>query len=88
MSDDMLVAAFIAVQCGSDLRWCCENIGTAAVVVVAVAEDRRESRSLKLRVRLLRAKLVRALEEETKVRSVVQEVKLKSRSPYSGLGNG
>lgn len=84
----MLVAAFIAVQCGSDLRWCCENIGTAAVVVVAVAEDRRESRSLKLRVRLLRAKLVRALEEETKVRSVVQEVKLKSRSPYSGLGNG
>lgn len=85
----MLVAAFIAVQCGSDLRWCCENIGTVAVVVVvAVAEDRRESRSLKLRVRLLRAKLVRALEEETKVRSVVQEVKLKSRSPYSGLGNG
>lgn len=40
-----------------------------------------ESRdSLKLRVKLLRAKLLRALDEEVKVRSVVMEVKLRSRS--------
>lgn len=43
-------------------------------------EEVAERRSLKLRVKLLRAKLVRALEEEVKVRSVVELVKLKSRS--------
>lgn len=43
------------------------------------AAEAAERRSLKLRVRLLRAKLVRAL-EEAKVRSVVVLVKLRSRS--------
>lgn len=43
------------------------------------AAEAAERRSLKLRVRLLRAKLVRELEEE-KVRSVVVLVKLRSRS--------
>lgn len=47
-----------------------------------MAAEAVESRSLKLRVKLLRAKLLRAL-EEAKVRSVAAEVKLlklKSRS--------
>lgn len=44
--------------------------------------ERRDS--LKLRVKLLRAKLLRALDEEVKVRSVVMEVKLRSRSVSDG----
>lgn len=54
------------------------------MVVVVVVVERRDS--LKLRVKLLRAKLVRAL-EQAKVRSVVMEVqlvKLRSRSESDG----
>lgn len=54
--------------------------------VAPAAAEAVERRSLKLRARLLvRAKLVRAL-EEVKVRSVVVLVKLRSRSE-SGGGN-
>lgn len=80
-SEEIAVAALIAVQRGSDLRW------WRGFVVVAVVVEVVERRSLKLRVRLLRAKLERALEQEVaKVRSVraveveVQLVKLSSRS--------
>lgn len=56
----------------------------AVSVAYAVAVDRR---SLKLRARLLvRAKLVRAL-EEVKVWSVVVLVKLRSRSVSGGKNN-
>lgn len=49
------------------------------MVVVVVVVEVVERRSLKLRVRLERARLERAL-EEAKVRSVAVELKLKSRS--------
>lgn len=80
---DILVAALIAAQCGSELRWGRLYCGVVLVVVEVEVEERRDS--LKLRVKLLRAKLLRAL-EQAKVRSVVVEVqlvKLRSRSGYS-----
>ena len=65
----------MADQRGSHLRWW--RVVILVVLVVLVEQERRDS--LKLRVRLDRAKLERAL-EEGKVLSVVVEVKLKSRS--------
>lgn len=79
LSVDRLVAVFIADQCGSHLRWWREFLMVVVVVVVEVVERR----SLKLRVRLERARLERAL-EEAKVRSVAVELKLKSRSVSDG----
>lgn len=79
LSVERLVAVFIADQCGSHLRWWREFLMVVVVVVVEVVERR----SLKLRVRLERARLERAL-EEAKVRSVVVELKLKSRSVSDG----
>lgn len=78
-SVERLVAVFIADQCGSHLRWWREFLMVVVVVVVEVVERR----SLKLRVRLERARLERAL-EEAKVRSVAVELKLKSRSVSDG----
>lgn len=77
LSVERLVAVLIADQCGSHLRWWREFLMVVVVVVVVV--EVVERRSLKLRVRLERARLERAL-EEAKVRSVVVELKLKSRS--------
>jgi hypothetical protein len=84
-SEEMLVAALMAAQCGwGRLYW-----GVVVVVVVEVEVEGEERRdSLKLRVKLLRAKLLRAL-EQAKVRSLVVEaevqlVKLRSRSEYEG----
>lgn len=72
----------MADQCKSDLRWWWsdEVDDVAGVVVVeecGVQPERRDS--LKLSVTLERARLERAL-EEVKVRSVVVDVKLSSRS--------
>ena len=63
-------------QCGSDIRW--GRRWTAAEVVVVV--ERRDS--LKLRVRLLRARLFRA--EVTVVGAEVELVKLRWRSESGG----
>lgn len=81
LSVERLVAVLIADQCGSHLRWWREFLMVVVVVVVVV--EVVERRSLKLRVRLERARLERAL-EEAKVRSVVVELKLKSRSVSDG----
>lgn len=77
-----MVAALIAAQLGSyrlwGRRW---RLGTEVEEDVAEVDERRDS--LKLRVRLLLARLLRAL----KVRSVVvvvQLVKLRSRSESGG----
>lgn len=74
----------MADQWGSHLRWL-RGVFVAVDVAVEEVVERRDS--LKLRVRLLRAKLERALEQEVvKVRSVtvveeeVKLVKLRSRS--------
>lgn len=81
LSVERLVAVLIADQCGSHLRWWREFLMVVVVVVVVV--EVVERRSLKLRVRLERARLERAL-EEAKVRSVAVELKLKSRSVSDG----
>lgn len=72
------MAALMPAQFGSDFLCGRRRVVEEVLVVVEV-----EKRSLKLRLRLLLVRLVRAL-EEVMVRSVVVDVKLKSRSVSEG----
>lgn len=79
--EERVEAALMADQLGSEWRW---GRRWRVVGLVVMAVERRES--LKERVRLERARLGRELVVVGSVAVVVVEVKLRSRSEYSGGG--